>query len=76
MHESDLRGFFRQDEGEKPQEYFVYFKVLRQNHGGKRPQSAEVAFDQRLLKKSYLCAAGLYNPAARVYKGREKEMSL
>ena len=26
--ESDLRGFFRQDEGEKPQEYFVYFKEI------------------------------------------------
>ncbi len=46
IRESDLREFFRHNEGEKTQEYFVYFKFLRQNCGGKRPQGAEAALDQ------------------------------
>ena len=49
IRKRDLRGFFRQEEGEKSQKYFVYFKILRQNHGGKVPQSAEAALDRRLL---------------------------
>jgi len=42
IRESDLRSFFRYGEGEKTQEYFVYFKFLRQRRGEKRAQSAEV----------------------------------
>ena len=48
--ESGLRRFFRRDEDEKSQTYFVYLKILRQNGGGKRPQDAEAGVDQRLHK--------------------------
>jgi hypothetical protein len=50
IRESDLRGLFRRDEVEKSPEYFVYFKISRQNHGGTRPQSAEAVLDRRLPK--------------------------
>ena len=44
-----MREIFRHKEVEKSQEYFVYFKILRRFCGEKDPQSAEAAFDQRLL---------------------------
>jgi len=44
-----LRGFFRRSKGEKSKKYFVYFKILKRSCGGKGPQGAEAAFDQRLL---------------------------
>ena len=47
--ERDLRGFFRCNEDEKTQAYFVYVKFLRQYCGGKRPKSTDAVFDQRLL---------------------------
>jgi len=36
FRKSGLRGFFRCDEVEKTQEYFVYFKVLRQDRSVKK----------------------------------------
>ena len=51
--ESELRGPFCRKEGEKSQEYFVYFKILRQTCGEKRPQSADAGMDQRLPGKNY-----------------------
>ena len=60
MAESELQGFLRRDEGEKSQEYYVYFKISKQNRGEKRLQSAEVPLDRRLPYQEAFFTPGIW----------------
>ena len=46
---ADGRGDFSPDEGEKSQEYFVYFKISRQNMAENMPSRRVRRFIQRFL---------------------------
>ncbi|MBQ9413441.1 MAG: hypothetical protein IJU29_10155, partial [Oscillospiraceae bacterium] len=49
---ADCRAVFSPDEGEKSQEYFVYFKISRQNQAEKMPARCVRRFIQRFLIES------------------------
>jgi len=48
---ADWRADFSPDEGEKSQEYFVFFKISRQNQTEKMPPRCVRRLSQRFLNK-------------------------